>query len=141
MTLKRTSAPARKTPLKRGGRPKVNRQRKAANFARQYHSVERVEFVKSRPCDACRVVGYSENAHVGRRSGAGRKGPYTEIASLCGPRVIPPHFTFFAGCHWQFDNDKTSFYYDNPGFNPEHAARDTEAAWLASLPPLEASPK
>jgi hypothetical protein len=74
----------RKTPLKRGGRLKpVNRKRRTSEFARCYHSKERVAFVKSLPCACCtdRLTG-CDNAHT-RNGGAGRKGDYTTIVPLC----------------------------------------------------------
>ena len=72
-------------PLKRSGRPKArNAKRKASEFARCYHSKERVEFVKSLPCFATGIRGKSDNAHVTRdgSEGMGRKGGYRCIAPL-----------------------------------------------------------
>ena len=63
---------------------RVNKKRKASEFARCYHSKERVEWVKSMRCilrtPFC--TGPSENAHtVG--GGAGRKADYATIIPLC----------------------------------------------------------
>lgn len=66
-----------------------NPKRKATRFEHDYHSVERVGFVKSLPC-AMASLGYSaacspgtENAHTGKRPGAGLKAQYSTIAPLC----------------------------------------------------------
>lgn len=106
--MKRTPMPRRKRPLisrsrpaqgrgigstlKRSGRVKpVNRKRRASEFKRCYHSKERVAFVKSLSCIVRTIPGHVsafhlgeiENAHVGRRAGGSRKGPFTEIAPMC----------------------------------------------------------
>lgn len=64
-----------------------------------YGSKERVAFVKSLPCVACRVVGYSENAHIpgAEGSGAGRKGNADQIVALCGSRTQSGWLV--TGCH------------------------------------------
>ena len=124
---------AARTPIARGKRPnRSNTKRKAAEFARCYHSVERVEFVKRLPCAACGVVGYSQNAHVGKDGkGAGRKAHYTMIAPLCGPRSIPQldgRLFVWEGCHSLFDAHCL------PAFTPEKAqlaADRTHAQWMA----------
>lgn len=57
---------------------------KKDRFARTYHSVERVEFVKTLGCivRGCtrRVI---HNAHSGKGGGVSFKGPYTEIFPIC----------------------------------------------------------
>src|SRR5688500_2875319 len=75
--------------LKRGKRVKpVNRKRRQAEFARCYHSKERVTWVKALPCGWCRLRGLvrvsvpSDNAHV-VTDGMGRKANYDAIAPLC----------------------------------------------------------
>jgi len=61
-----------------------NPARRAKSFARSYHSVERVLFVKGLACLAPRheCIGQPENAHV-VTGGMGRKGDYTSIVPLC----------------------------------------------------------
>jgi hypothetical protein len=76
-----SSLPASTKPIARGGKPKArNPKRRASEFARTYHSRERVEFVKAQPCI---VSGYSpcDNAHI-EGDGAGRKAHYTKIVPL-----------------------------------------------------------
>lgn len=73
-------APSRKG-IKRGGPvKKVNRKRKASEFARCYHSKRRVSWVKGLPSV---VSGESpcDNVHV-RGDGAGRKAGYEYIIPL-----------------------------------------------------------
>ena len=75
----------RSTPLRRRTRVKrANRARKASEFARTYHSKERVAFVKSLPCvmHTYRCEGRAENAHLGN-GGMGRKSDHTNIVPLC----------------------------------------------------------
>lgn len=72
------------------------RPRSKKEFARIYGSKERVEFVKSLPCSACGIVGYSENAHI-ETGGMGRKSDYTKIIPLCGPH--PLKWAHSPGCH------------------------------------------
>ena len=84
--------PRERKPLKSGGRVRpVNKERKAAEFARTYHSVERVEFVKSMACIFARAIaaaacdGGVENCHVcdDGTKGAGRKSGYRCVAPAC----------------------------------------------------------
>jgi hypothetical protein len=58
---------------------------KAAEFARCFHSEERVEFVAGLPCrGTCGGRSPCENAHVGPKgAGMGRRGDYDQIAPLC----------------------------------------------------------
>lgn len=93
--MKLPSGKRRRSPIKRGKPPrKVNTARKAKEFARCYHSKERVQFIKSLPCVVCWPSVYrlgacmtcspptSDNAHsVG--DGAGRKAGYQTIVPLC----------------------------------------------------------
>lgn len=81
--LRRTSALARTTPMK-----KANRKRRQSEFARAYGSRARVAWVKSRPCallgfaGAWLCDGEIENAHT-HTDGMGRKADYQFIAPLC----------------------------------------------------------
>jgi hypothetical protein len=108
--------------------PAVNVKRQAADGPRKYGPPARIRFVKSRPCAACSIVGYSENAHVLGNGGAGRKAGYETIAPLCGPH--PGLGPFPAGCHRTFDSVRWMFDATFPEFNPERAAAETQAAWL-----------
>lgn len=115
----------------------MNRKRKAREFARAYHSKARVEFVKSLPCAACGVVGYSENAHVPPtgEAGAGYRADYRFIAPLCGRRGSAeniPAGRYYVGCHQLFDNYPWVFEQRHPNFDPAKAAAETESAWLAT---------
>ena len=103
--LPRRSAPLRKTrPLKR-----VNKQRKAKNWTRAYHSVERVVWVCAQPCRVCFSTP-SINAHVGPKGkGTSRKADYDHQRLHRGHLIV----------------DR----------NTRHAwAADTHARWLASSP-------
>lgn len=113
-------------PLPRGGKPRpVNKKRKAKEFARAYHSVERVEFVKDQPCKACHRLFASENAHVLGNGGAGRKAGYETIAPLCGAVAGT------IGCHRMFDEHRSQFDKFFQFFDPAAAAAATQRAWLA----------
>lgn len=91
MTIKRTKPlPRPTTPILRGPmKPRttrvkrVNRQRRASEFARCYGSKARVAWVKSLPCivAVCGVTP-SENAHT-VTGGMGRKADADTIAPLC----------------------------------------------------------
>lgn len=73
---------SRKTPLSRSKHPrKVNPKRRKSEFARCYHSKERVKFVRSLACCVCSARP-SENAHI-VNGGMGRKADYDQIAPLC----------------------------------------------------------
>lgn len=72
--------------LKRKTYPKrVNPERKAREFARQYGSTARVRFIKSLPCGHCSRQPEEgvENAHLPSKSGAGRKGDACHVVPLC----------------------------------------------------------
>lgn len=78
-------------PIKRGGRPKAkNAKRRKAEFARCYHSRERVRWVKALPCCYCMALSplfvlsgrESHNAHT-VTGGMGFKAGYETIVPLC----------------------------------------------------------
>ena len=77
-------------PLKKTRVPKINGARRKKEFARCYHSKERVEWVKSLNCILCVAIHplltlanqKSENAHT-VTGGAGRKAGYETIIPLC----------------------------------------------------------
>lgn len=89
-----SSLPAARKPMARGGSitrhtpmKKRNAKRRASQFARCYHSRERVRFVKSLGCcirhvAPCRPKDPIDNAHT-EKDGKGIKGPYQSIAPLC----------------------------------------------------------
>ncbi len=83
----------RKAPLRSSGPPERrtrvkprNAARHTKNWLRAFHSVERVEFVRSLPCANCRKVGdlYSwiENAHT-VTGGTSRRADHTTVVPLC----------------------------------------------------------
>lgn len=120
-TITGTRKPIRKKP------------RKPSEFARIYGSKERMEFVKSLPCAACGVVGYSENAHLLGSGGLSRKAGYETIAPLCGVHAFYAPFAkvWYVGCHHLFDRIRWDFDLKFPDFDPEKVAAETQARWLA----------
>lgn len=134
--MKRT--PVRKVSAKRlaknGGKmfstisaPKKVRSRRARSKGereRIYGPKGRVEFVKSLPCAACGVVGYSENAHLTPKGekGTGYKGDCRFIAPLCAGPYSPR-------CHMLFDSFHSTFAAKFPAFSPAKAAAECESAW------------
>jgi hypothetical protein len=128
----------RKTPIRRSSKP-IPRSRprkvgpnKARNWKRAYGSKARVEFVKSLPCAACGVVGYSENAHLPPKgeAGTGYKADSRFIAPMCGlhpTRSIPEGVP---GCHEMYDEDRSWFRGMFPDFDAEKACEATERAWV-----------
>ena len=78
----------RKKPMARGAGPKRskavkkrNPARRAKEFARCYHSVERVEWIQSLRCVASGLLGNIDNAHISG-GGMGRKAHYSLIVPL-----------------------------------------------------------
>lgn len=119
--------------VKRTRVKRVNPQRKAREFARCYGSKERVEWVKTLPCAACGIVGYSQNAHVGRAGrGAGRRGDASQIAPLCSYRVtfvIDKPVT--RGCHQLHDEQPAIFASRYPDFDATAACARVASLWAA----------
>lgn len=80
--IRRSPLPPRTKPVR-----KVNPKRRQSEFARCYHSRERVRWVKAQPCAWCvargriRMCGESENAHT-ETGGMGRKAGYETILPL-----------------------------------------------------------
>lgn len=111
------------------------REKEARDYARKYGSEARVKFVKSLPCAACGVVGFSENAHVpptAESGGAGRKADYRFIVPLCGPhRTDMNRVGLTSGHHWILDKllgrEKFEAEYC---VNFDELAADTEKRWL-----------
>lgn len=127
MKSPRKPLPPRRHRLKRSAVKPRNAARKRREFARAYGSRERVEWVKSLPCAACGVVGFSENAHVAS-GGAGRKADASQIVPLCGPHYCPPDFSFI-GCHAMYDRRIPPFDIIVKRGEVLAAADRTEAAW------------
>lgn len=82
-----------------------NPKRRARKFAENYHSSEFVKWVHGFECGICGVSGWTEAAHVKRRSQGGKA--EANIVPLCGTRTYdgPPPYTV-EGCHQQFDGRK-----------------------------------
>ena len=77
--------PRSASPIARGKRPnRVNKARKAKNFARAYESEARLEWFAAHPCVCCGTTALRrDNAHLPSKSGAGRKGDARFIVPLC----------------------------------------------------------
>ena len=122
----------RHSSLKRSQRPIKKKPRSKAERLRIYGPPGRVEFVKSLPCAACGVVGYSENAHVPPKgeAGTGYKADYRFIVPLCGPRPWNAAGQMFIGCHEQYDDVQWAFDMEHPDFDAEKACAQTETLWL-----------
>lgn len=73
--------PPPRPPRKRKAVKRRNPKRQRSEFARCYHSKERVAFVKALPCIVC-GHGPCDNAHI-ESDGMGRKAHYTKIVPLC----------------------------------------------------------
>lgn len=84
--------------MKRSPLRRQNPERRDRLFRRQYHSDERVQWIRSLRCEGCGIVGYSQNAHTVGRA----RGTYRDIIPLCGTR---PH-QGIEGCHQQFDESR-----------------------------------
>lgn len=112
-------------------RPKAsNPKRRAKEFARCYHSVERVEWVKARPCQVCLKIGVSENAHtIG--GGAGRKAGYETIAALCGRHQWADEFV--VGCHGQLHALGPRLFQERYRVDLAQLAATLQAKWRAHL--------
>lgn len=88
-----------------------------------------VEWLHTLPCVACKVVGYSECAHVGRYSGVGRKGDWTETVPLCG--ICRFQAVGVTGCHQELHEDGRLTFEGDWGINLEAEAKRNHASWLA----------
>lgn len=67
----------KRSPLK----TKLNRERAAARFARQFHSAEFVEWMRSRACDCCYKHTPCMEVHHVKTRGAG--GTWRDTVTLC----------------------------------------------------------
>lgn len=108
---------AKKSAAKR----KRDEERAAREFARKYHSIERVWYIAEHL--ACCVpgctAGPNDNAHV-RTGGVGYKADYTAVAPLC---------TGMTGHHRQLHYMGTATFEHETGVDLEKAAADTEESW------------
>lgn len=109
--------PAKPKALRKSRVNSVNAKRKAEEFARCYHSVERVEFVKALPC-VVTLKSPSENAHI-KSGGMGRKAGYRFIVPMSAEKHHELH-----------DIGIATFLRKYPWVNLEESAARTEAAWL-----------
>lgn len=111
----------RRTQIKRKkGVRRVNPERRAREWARAYHSLERcfyVSAVLSCIVPTCEqdAGDYLDNAHA-HTGGKGRKGPYTEIFPAC------------RGHHTEHDEGRARFS-EKYGVDPDEAAMLTEESW------------
>lgn len=117
------SATKQRTPVKR-----VNRARKDREFARCYHSVGRVTWIKNQPCVWCRLRGLlAKNQHAGEchnahmmTGGMGRKADYIAIVPLC------------ARHHQQYDEHAKPFNTISARLVVSLFMHGIQLAWLAS---------
>lgn len=109
-------------------KPEPKRKSKVAEERRKYGPKERREWVKSLPCAACKVEGYSQNAHA-KTGGTGKKSSYENIVPLCGPHPKDAQGNLTEGCHrWQH-RDPEQFHL-RYGLDMETEAAKVEAKWL-----------
>lgn len=111
------SKKARKPPKRR------NYKRHKREWARAYHSPERVVFVALLPCVATGLLGGIDNAHVAEigQKGASYKGGYMSIVPMRGD------------AHRLLHQDPQKFFATYPHLSPAtlaHLALDTHALWL-----------
>lgn len=132
----------RRTAVTRGKPPrKVNRKRKASEFARCYGSKERVQWVKSLPCAVPNCDGQPiENAHA-LGGGAGRKADYQLIAPLCRAhhRYLHQHGTHqFAWTVTEYDTRRGEQVEIGMGATQREAIDDAMRRAARVSPPTEA---
>lgn len=109
-------------------KPIRKKPRKPSETLRIYGPPARRAWMRTLPCSACGVVGYSEGAHVLGNGGTGRKADYQTQAPLCGIRFGTPTII---GCHITYDRHRSIFDAAFPDFDPAKVAADTQARWLA----------
>ncbi len=117
--------PAPKPPVKeKSPRKPVRRRnvvRRRAEWLRAYGSEDRVRFINSLRCIADNgYCGDIENAHVGRNSGAGRKGDADKIVPLC---------QYHHWCLHNFGREAFEWVHGNL----EKSAKETEKIWQRHL--------
>lgn len=118
----------RRKALKRSAPPR-KRKRTASERERIYGPPGFVEWIHEQPCACCRVVGYSEAAHM-VTGGTGRKADWTTIAPLCRTRTVSGWLA--EGCHaLAHRRGMSALAHREPSFNPETAMVKTQNAWAA----------
>ena len=97
---------------------KRQRERKQSEFARCFHSVDRVLFVQVMGCAICGWNGGLpiDNAHTGNQSGVGRRAGNKTIVNLCRKH------------HSEYDSNRTKFCVER-SFDPAKRAAAVEKAW------------
>lgn len=100
---------------------KRNAKRHKAEWLRAYGSKERVEFVAELPCIICKLRP-CENAHTGRRSGAGRKADADTIVPLC---------LWHHAIYHNIGVETFVFRYRMSHADLDKAAAETEKLWAA----------
>lgn len=103
---------------------------------RSYGGKARVEWMKTLPCVACGVVGFSQNAHI-KTGGAGRKSDARFCVPLCGPQSMfqwKSHvFPAYIGCHASFEEHRAEFRETYPVLDLSAEALRIDALWTEHL--------
>jgi hypothetical protein len=92
-----------------------NEKRRAREFRRTYHSLERVTWVHTRPCRVPGCPNLAECMHI-RTGGMGRKDSYTRIADICRDH------------HWEAHQGVATFQ-RKYGLDLRRIARELQEAW------------
>lgn len=126
ISAKKVAAGQKYPALKRSRIKKRARPAKETN--RIYGPKTRREWMKTLPCSACGVVGYSEGAHVLGNGGMSRKADADTQAPLCGLNYWPTTKVayLYAGCHNLYDRHRDVFNARFPDFDAKRAAEETE---------------
>jgi hypothetical protein len=119
---RKTSMPPRVSRI-----PRVNRQRREKEFAREYGSDERVKWIKKQRCIGCGGLP-SENAHT-VTGGMGRKADANTIVPLCGDEPL----LGIIGCHTKYDRHLAPFNNEAVRAYIKSAAAEVERRWRAHL--------
>ena len=104
------------------------KETKKEKLAREYHSTERIEWVKAQPCVACGEAGHHlREAHHTRNGGLSRKAGYETIVPLC-------HV-----CHYEYHALGRDTFRKRAFITKTWAelAAETHARWLEYLEGME----
>ncbi len=111
-------------------------EKKRAKFAREFGSVERVEWVHEEPCVVCGYAGPKprDNHHT-KGDGTSRKGPYESIVPLCKSRWNANLGMVVPGCHTLVHSEGVDTFRERRGITKEWAelAAETQSRWLEYL--------
>ena len=118
----RTPLRSERSPERRKRMPARNAKRKRLAFARDFHSSAFVAWIHGFPCCHCGAYGWTEAAHVKRRSQGGTV--EDNIVPLCGNR------TGVKGCHQQFDEHEL----DEHRLRFSTLAKELWRSWCARNP-------